>query len=131
MHLIFFDDRCPYCHRSVRYLIEIDTTKKLQFASFRGNTAKEILTGPLAYLRKGNSLVLAELYQSTERQFYSHFHALLRAHWICGNGWGLVGIFSFLPKQLGNFFYNAFAAHRHQFTLEIPELPGPQDRFLP
>ena len=130
-HIMFFEDQCPFCHNAVRRLIELDEGKKLQFAPLRGETARAMLTGPQERLKKTNSLVLAEHYGSTHRRFWAHSHAMLRTYWLIGNGWGLIGILSFLPRQIGEFIYNQFSAHRHQFSLKIPELPGPSERFLP
>ncbi len=129
-HLIFFDGECPLCHRSVRHIIEIDVHKRFVFAPLKGETADQILIGPQALLKKANSLVLAESYQSTDRKFWIESRAVLRIYWLVG-GWGIIGIFSFLPGFLGDPIYRWFAAHRHQFKLNIPEQPGPKERFLP
>lgn len=130
-HLIFFDGECPFCHRSVRHIIEIDVHKRFLFAPLSGMTAQEMLTGPQGYLKKANSLVLVEDYQSTERKFWIESKAILRIYWLTGNGWGLLGIFSFFPSFIGDFIYRWFAAHRHQFKLKMPDEPGPKNRFLP
>ncbi len=129
-HLIFFDGECPFCHRSVRHIIDIDVHKHFLFAPLNGETARAILVGPQAVLKKANSLVLVENYQSTDRKFWIESRAVLRIYWLVG-GWGLIGIFSFLPGFIGDFIYRWVAAHRHQFKLRIPDQPGPKDRFLP
>lgn len=114
----------------MKHVIEIDDDKVFRFAPLRGSTAQEILTGPQTPLKSANSLVLAENYESTGRKFWVRSHAILRIYWLVGHGWGLVGILSFLPSRLGDFFYKMFAAHRHQFKLMLPPLE-PKDRFLP
>ncbi len=129
--IVFFDDRCPFCHRAVRHIVEIDEKKMFRFAPLRGETARTMLTGPQGLLAKANSIVLVEDSDSTFRKFWVRSHAMFRIYWLVGNGWGLVGMLSFLPKWVGNFFYNWLAAHRHQFTLDIPETPYPMDRHLP
>ncbi|MBU6382813.1 MAG: DUF393 domain-containing protein [Verrucomicrobia bacterium] len=129
-HLIFFDGECPFCHKAVRHIIDIDVQKRFLFAPLGGETAQDILTGPQARLKKANSLVLVENYQSTERKFWIESKAALRIYWLVG-GWGIIGIFSFLPRQIGDPIYRWVAAHRHQFKLRIPDQPGPQERFLP
>lgn len=130
-HIVFFDDQCPLCHKEVQHILEIDENKQISFASFRSETACTILTGPQQLLKNTNSLVLVENHHSTERKFWAHFHALFRIYWLTGNGWGFFGILSFLPAQLVRFIHKNFAAHRHQFKMDIPKLPGPSDRFLP
>ncbi len=129
-HLILFDGECPFCHRAVRHVIDIDMHKRFIFAPLGGETAREVLTGPQAPLRKANSLILVEDYRSTERCFWSEAKAALRIYWLVG-GWGIIGVLSFLPSCIGNPIYRWFAAHRHQFKLQIPEEPGPKERFLP
>ncbi len=130
-HLIFFDSECPFCHRQVQHIIEIDIYKRFCFAPLNGKTASEILVGPQADLKKANSIILVENYESTERHFWIRSKAVLRIYWLNGNGWGLFGIFSFLPSFLGDPIYRWVAEHRHQFKLKIPEKPGPKERFLP
>ncbi len=130
-HIVFFDDECPLCHKAVRHIIEIDENRHFLFAPLKGETAHEILTGPQVKLLGANSLIVAENYQSTERRFWIRSHAIFRIYWLVGQGWGLVGILSFLPCWLGDFFYSWIAAHRHQFKLQIREKIEPRDRFLP
>lgn len=130
-HIIFFDDECPFCHRSVRHIIEIDVDHHFLFAPLEGETAKDFLIGPQESLKRANSLVLVENYDSTARQFWVRSRAIFRIYWLVGRGWGLVGILSFLPGFLGDAIYRWLAAHRHQFKLKIPEAPGPKERFLP
>lgn len=130
-HLIFFDETCPFCHKAVRHILEIDVHKRFLFSPLRGEMVNDLLIGPQKSLASANSLVLVENYESTERQFWVRSHALLRIYWLAGNGWGLVGCLSFMPKRVGDFFYRWIAEHRHQFKLHMPEKPIPQDRFLP
>lgn len=129
-HLVFFDGECPFCHRSVRHVIGIDKAKHFAFAPLNGKTADEILTGPQEALKRANSLILVENYQSTERKFWSASRAVLRIYWLVG-GWGIIGIFCFVPGFIGDPIYRWVAAHRHQFKLKMPDQPGPKERFLP
>lgn len=129
-HLIFFDAECPFCCRAVKHVLEIDVNQRFLFAPLNGETAAEVLTGPQRPLAFANSLVLAENFRSTERRFWIRSRAICRIHWLAGNGWGLIGIFSFLPNWIGDFFYNWLAAHRHQFKLKMPGELGPRERFL-
>jgi predicted DCC family thiol-disulfide oxidoreductase YuxK len=129
-HLIFFDGECPLCHKAVRHIIDIDVHKHFLFAPLKGQTAEEILSGPQKSLKLAKSLVLVENYDSTDRKFWIESKAVLRIYWLVG-GWGLIGIFCFVPSFIGDPIYRFFAAHRHQFKLKMPEIPGPRDRFLP
>ena len=130
-HLILFDDTCPFCHRAVKHILEIDEEKEFIFAPLRGETAHYLLSGPQRSLLNVNSLVFIENYQSTMRRFWIRSHAIYRIYWLIGNGWGLIGCLSFLPQWLGDFFYRWLAEHRHQFKLYMPEEAVPEDRLLP
>lgn len=130
-HLIFFDDECPLCHKAVRHILEIDTHRLFLFAPLRGESAKEILTGPQKPLLKENSLILVENYDSTERKFWIRSRALFRIYWIAKSGYAILGLLSFLPPFLGDWIYKLVAAHRHEFRMKMEEKPVPKDRLLP
>lgn len=130
-HLVIFDGECPFCHRAVRHILAIDVHRHFIFAPLNGETARDILIGPQKPLVKANSLVLVEDYQSTTRKFWVRSRAIFRIYWLVGNGWGWIGILSFLPSFLGDLFYKWFANHRHQFKIKMPHEPWPQDRLLP
>ncbi len=129
-HLIFYDDECPFCHRAVKQILEIDPDQRFLFAPLNGETADDILIGPQAPLRAMNSLVLAENYRSTDRSFWIRSRAIFRVYWLVGRGWKILGILSFFPGWIGDFLYRWLAEHRHQFKLQMPDDPGPSDRFL-
>lgn len=130
-HLVFYDSACPFCDRSVRHLLQIDKKKHLLFAPLQGKTAQDVLCGPQKKLLKIDSLILVENYQSTEREFRRESSAILRIYWILGGAWKILGVFSFFPSFIGDFFYRKFAAHRHKFKLEMCQEGLPLDRFLP
>jgi predicted DCC family thiol-disulfide oxidoreductase YuxK len=130
-HVVFFDEECPVCHKGIQLIIQIDKDHRIQFASLRGETASCILTGPLKYYTRTNSLVLIENYQSTERKFWIRSRALMRVYWLVGNGWGLFGWLSFLPGWLSDRIYRKLGHHRHQFKLKMKEKAASADRFLP
>jgi len=130
-HLIFYDHECPFCHKQVRNIIEMDVNKRFVFAPLGGETAQEILIGPHHWMNKANSIVLVEYYASTDRRFWVRAKAILRIFWLNGNGWGVIGWLSFLPSQMGDIVYRYIAEHRHQYKLQMPKDPGPKERFLP
>lgn len=130
-HLVFFDSECPFCHRSVEHIIEIDVDKRFLFAPLNGKTAEDFLTGPQKELKKVNSLILVQNYDSTDRYFWIRSKAILKIYWLVGHGWGLLGIFSFFPCIISDFLYRCFAAHRHQFKLKIQTGAISKERLLP
>ncbi len=130
-HLVIFDGECPLCHRLVRHLIEIDVNRHIVFAPLNGETAESVLSGPQKDLKKANSSILVENFQSTERRFWIRSRCILRIYWLVGNGWGLLGIISFFPSFLGDTIYRRIAIHRHQFKMKMPNSSIPPDRLLP
>lgn len=130
-HLLFFDHECPLCIRSVRHIIEHDPERRFSFAPLRGETAKEVLSGPQSFLKKAESLVVVEHWRSTDRKFWTKSRAILRVYWLIGGQWKLFGWISFLPGFLGDFIYDQISAHRHQFHLRPDREIGPEERFLP
>jgi predicted DCC family thiol-disulfide oxidoreductase YuxK len=130
-HILFFDHECPFCVRSIRQIIQQDPEHKFAFAPLRGETAKEVLSGPQSPLKKANSLVVVENWRSTDRKFWIKSRAMLRVYWLLGGQWKLFGCFSLFPKFLGDFIYDQVSAHRHQFRLRPDQEIGPEERFLP
>lgn len=130
-HLIFFDSECPFCHRAVKEILQLDVEGHFLFAPLNGETARNVLTGPQEVLTQSNSLVLVENFRSTGRRFWIRSRGVFRTYWLIGRQWRLFGLFSFLPCWLGDWLYRWFAEHRHQFKLKMPKEPGPEERFLP
>ena len=128
-HLIFFDGECPFCHRSVRHIIENDPQRHFLFAPLAGTTAKDVLSGPQKHLQHANSLVLVEHFRSTHREFWIRSKAIFRIYWLLGKR--IRGSLCFFPGWLGDLVYRWVAEHRHQFKIKMPREPGPRDRFLP
>lgn len=127
-HLVLFDKECPLCHRAVQYLIRLDKNHELVFAPLNGTTAKGILTGRHTGLKKANSLVLVENFESPHRRFWLRSKAIFRIYQLIGKKW--LGLLFYLPSWMGDWFYKRVAEHRHQFKLKMKELE-PGDRFLP
>jgi predicted DCC family thiol-disulfide oxidoreductase YuxK len=130
-HLVLFDATCPFCHRSVSHLIDLDQDRHLLFTPLDGATAEQMLVGIHKSLLKSNSLILIEQFETTGRKFWIRSRAVLRAYWFIGRGWGLIGVFAFVPSCLGDIVYRWVAEHRHQFHLDMPKIKAPEDRFLP
>jgi predicted DCC family thiol-disulfide oxidoreductase YuxK len=130
-HLIFYDHDCPFCNKSVKHVLDIDKNRRFIFAPLGGETAANILCGPLKEFSEMNSIVLIENYQSTGRKFWVRSKAVWRIYWLAGNGWGIIGWISFLPCWIGDLLYRWIAEHRHQFKLKPMKELGPSDRFLP
>ena len=130
-HVIFFDAECVLCQRAVRYIQQIDESALFLFAPLNGKTAARTLTGPNARLARANTIVLAENYESTEREFWIRSRALFRIYWLLGGKWRSLGWLHFLPGYPGDLFYKWVSNHRHQFKFKGEVDLGAKNRFLP
>src|SRR5438105_8844237 len=93
-HLVLFDSECPLCYRAVKYLIALDQEQHLLFAPLNGTTAKEIITGRQTGLKKVNSLILIEHYQTAHRRFWIRSKAIFRIYQLLGKKY--LGLLFFL-----------------------------------
>ncbi len=130
-HLIFYDGECGLCDRAVWFVFSVDKKKQFFFAPLQGKTASYALKTVPATLRNKDSVILIENYGTPEAQIYFLGKAALRILWLLGDGWSLVGAFSFLPGWLYDWAYRIVARNRHkiQGSCFIPPKDS-QNRFL-
>lgn len=109
MKIVFFDGYCSLCNSLVDWLIRIDNTNQLNFASLQGETAakrlgqqgKPIDVDTVVYVRCG-----ARSEQST---------AVLNILSDVGGFWGLARIFWIVPKFIRDLAYRVIAKNRYRF----------------
>lgn len=126
-HLIFFDGKCPLCHRLVRFVLKADQKKQFIFAPLDGTTAASLLQ-PIP-----ESLVLIQNYKQPNQKTFYAGKASLRILWLLGGKYRPIGCLSFLPSLLFDIFYRVLAKSRsHLFTATPFLTPNEiQNRFLP
>ncbi len=128
MKIVFFDGYCSLCNALVDWLMRIDKTGQLKFASLQGETAAQLLsTGAkptdsdtIVYLRNGQRL---------ERST-----AVLRIFSDIGGVWLFLAVFLIVPVFIRDFCYKVVAKNRYRFvkkreTCRIPT-PNEQTRLL-
>lgn len=109
MKIVFFDGYCSLCNALVDWLIRIDKTNQLKFASLQGETAANLLgqqqgvidVDTVVYMRDG---IRSE--QST---------AVINILMDVGGIWGLVRIFWIVPKFIRDIAYRVVAKNRYRF----------------
>ncbi len=129
MKIVFFDGYCSLCNFWVDWVMRLDRTKSIQFASLQGQTAFERLKrspGPDApdtvlYLRDG--------------QLFERSSAVLRILGDSGSPWRMARIFLGVPRAIRDAIYGIIAKHRYQWfgkreTCRIPTAEE-RERFLP
>jgi len=112
-HLIFYDDKCPFCQRCVGYIKRIDKRGIFEYASLTGLKASEILVGKYASLQKLNTLILVENYKDTHPRFWIRSKGVFRVLWLIGSWRKMIGILCFLPSVLIDPFYRLVARYRN------------------
>ena len=126
-HLIFFDDTCGLCQRSVKLVASIDWHHIFAFTPLTGKTADEILTDDLARYRGLNTFILIENFREENRKVWIYGKGVLRTLWLLDSGWQYLGTLHCLPKFIVDPIYRMVARRRRPDTCAIPK----DERFLP
>jgi predicted DCC family thiol-disulfide oxidoreductase YuxK len=105
--IIFFDQHCPLCRRTINFLSLRDHKKRFHFASLDGETAEKMFMSNLSYLRGLNTVVLLE---QPSGKIWLRGRAVFRVVWLLGGGWRLIGWFYEMPFV--DLAYKFIAKHR-------------------
>ena len=113
-HLIFFDDTCSLCWRSVNRIFSWDRKKKFRFSPIRDPSAKMLLKDKWNELKGANTLILIENYNSKEARIWVRGRAVMRILWLLGGWKKLPGALAFIPFGT-DALYCFVAKRRHRF----------------
>jgi predicted DCC family thiol-disulfide oxidoreductase YuxK len=102
--IIFFDQHCPLCRRTINFLARHDKHKRFYFAPLDGTTAKKTLQDHLLNL---NTVVLIE---QPGGKIWLRGRAVFRVLWLLGGWWKLVGWLYLMPFV--DLVYRFIAKHR-------------------
>lgn len=105
--IIFFDQHCNLCRRTISFLIKQDQKNRFDFAPLDGTEALRRFSGNLAYLRDLNTVILVEAPQA---KIWLRGKAVFRILWLLGGRWKLVGWLYVMPFV--DLFYKLIAKHR-------------------
>lgn len=105
--IVFFDDQCSLCRKTINFLSRHDRYQRLQFASLESQTACTYLSGKHAELRRLNTVVLLEI---PSGRISIRAKAVLRVLSKLGGIWTLMGWMQVLPFM--DFIYKLIARHR-------------------
>lgn len=124
-HIIFYEGGCPLCNRAVRFLLAHDRKKSFLFAPLGGITAKQKIPlftslDTLVFLENGHTILVEG-------------KAVLRLAWHLGGFYRLLGLFSFLPSGIFDFFYRLVAQRRYHLfkNSKILDPKDFEERLLP
>lgn len=116
--VIFFDQHCPLCRRTINFLVRHDRKKRFHFAPLDGKTAEEVFVSSLAYLRQLNTVVLVE---QPSGKIWLRGRAVFRVLWLLGGWWKGIGWLYEMPFV--DLAYKLVAKHRKKGG-DLPPLSG-------
>ncbi len=124
-HLIFYDGQCGLCDHVVLWLLKRDKKEIFVFAPLQGKNAAKILKDIPDHIKKADSLILVENFET----FHIYGKAAFRTLWLLGGPWKFLGLFNFLPPFLYNWGYRLVAKNRKLFfPKKVCILPDPEKR---
>ena len=113
-YIVFYDDSCGLCQRSVLFFLKQDKQKQFLFSPLSGKTAQIELKEWLKNHSQVDSIVLVEK-EAKKKKTYYYSQAILRMLWLVGGFWSIPGLLSFLPSGLllpADFIYQQIAKRR-------------------
>jgi predicted DCC family thiol-disulfide oxidoreductase YuxK len=116
--IIFLDQHCPLCRRTMNFLVLHDREKRFHFAPLDGKTAEKMFLGNLAHLRTLNTVVLIE---QPSGKIWLRGQAVFRVLWLLGGWWKLIGWLYAMPFV--DLVYKFVAKHRKRGG-DLPPLSG-------
>jgi predicted DCC family thiol-disulfide oxidoreductase YuxK len=114
--IIFFDQDCPLCRRTINFLVRQDRQKRFHFAALDGKTAERMFLSGWAHLRRLNTVVLVE---QPSGKISIRGRAVFRVVWLLGGWWKLIGWLYQMPFV--DLAYKFVAKHRKKGG-ELPPL---------
>jgi len=129
-HLVLYDGDCPFCNLAVRHIITIDKKELFVFSPLKGKIAHKILRENYTKYIEMDTLIVIENYQNKFSVFIRS-KAIFRTYWLTGGIWKIIGIFSFFPSILSDFFYKVFSKFRYHLKVKIDKNLISKDRLIP
>ncbi len=113
-HVIFFDDSCPLCWRSVNKILSWDKKGIFLFSPLRDEAAKLVLKDRYKALQNANTLVLVENYKTKAPRIWDRGRAVMRIFWLLGGWRKCIGWLAYVPCGM-DLVYSFVAKRRHRF----------------
>jgi predicted DCC family thiol-disulfide oxidoreductase YuxK len=108
MKIVFFDGYCSLCNGLVDWLMKVDKSGELKFASLQGDNAKRLLAQNSVPLDSNTVVYLRE------DQIFERSTAILMIFSDMGGIWRLARMFFIIPKYIRDYIYKFIAAHRYR-----------------
>jgi len=129
MKIVFFDGYCSLCNSLVDWLIKVDRSGELKFASLQGETAQTVLG------QKDQTVDFDTVIYSRDGKTFERSTAVIQILSDMGDVWSLTKIFLVIPQTLRDFVYRLVANNRYRVfkkreTCRMPT-PAERSRLLP
>lgn len=116
--IVFYDGECGLCTNSVKFLLDKDRGRRLQFAPLQGRTAAECLPGELRDTSDLSTMVYLRQ-QDGETSLLTRSSAVSAALTDLRGFWGFLGrVLRVIPKCIRDPAYRFVANRRHKFFPE-------------
>ena len=106
--IVFFDGVCNLCNGAVKFLLNIDTKKKLRFASLQTPIAEKILKHSV------QTSTLDSIVYLKNGQEFKKSSACLEIAKDMGRFWQILYIFILIPRPIRDSIYDAIAVNRYR-----------------
>lgn len=126
--IVLFDGVCNLCNGTVNLLLDLDTSRKLKFASLQSEYAKKLVqsTGAEKLAADTDSILFWK-----DGEFFSKSDAVLKIAGLLGWPWKLLRIGYLFPRILRDLAYDFVARNRYRWfgksetcRVPTPELKG-------
>ncbi|MGI9191612.1 MAG: thiol-disulfide oxidoreductase DCC family protein, partial [Chitinophagaceae bacterium] len=107
--LVLFDGHCALCNRSVRWLIQHDSKRQLQFLSQEDPQFDFLLKERHLTRPSGDSLMVLD-----QQTWYTYSDAVFRALRYVDSPWNTLSLGRFIPKIIRNPLYRIIARYRYR-----------------
>ena len=109
--VVLFDGVCNLCNDAVIKTIQKDTNNNFVFCALQSDIGKEIINHLKIDITKIDSIIL----YNPGTAYYIKSEAALEIMNSFGGVWKLTTVFSFLPTQFNDFFYDFIAKNRYKW----------------
>lgn len=124
--VVLFDGHCNFCNFWVNFLIKVDRSNVLRFASSQSAAGKRILeSGQIGALAADTVIVF------DDGKFYFKSAATLRVVHHLGGIWKIGYLLAVLPRPLRDWIYDYIARNRYRWfgRREVCRVPSDEDRM--
>ncbi len=109
-NIVFYDGNCGFCDTTVRWIMRIDSAKKIRYAPLQGETAKALLPPELRTEENLKTLV----YLDPQERLFTKSTAVIEILATVGGFWKTAAAAKILPESLRDSLYDSIARRRRK-----------------